>query len=38
MNDCNERGRDFDNFGARIIEFRVMVGKIWLLGVPGAKR
>jgi hypothetical protein len=29
MNVGNERGRDSENFGERIIEFEVTVAKIW---------
>jgi hypothetical protein len=32
-----ERGCDFENFGARIIEFGVVVEKIWLKDVMGVK-
>jgi hypothetical protein len=29
MNAKSERGSDFENFGGRITEFGVVVGKIW---------
>jgi hypothetical protein len=36
MNAKSERGSDSENFGARITEFGVVVGKIWRFEVSGA--
>jgi hypothetical protein len=36
MDAPNVRGRDLENFGARIIGIRVVVEKIWLKEVQGA--
>jgi hypothetical protein len=35
--DWRESGYDFENFGTRITWFRVMVEKIWMKEVSGAK-
>jgi hypothetical protein len=37
MNASNERGSDYENFGARIAEIKVTVVKIWALEAFRAK-